>query len=539
MSADRPTSPSSRRQFLRNTSFGAGSLLAGGQLSSVLAQQQPPALVTAERLRPQILSGAMSGDVTRDAAMLWSRSDRVARMVVEYSAHENFKNAQTVVGPLALARNDYTARVDLRGLPVAQRLHYRLRFQDLQHASAWSEPVTGSLIVPGGSGRDIRFAFSGDEAGQGWGINQDWGGYRVYETMRRLQPDFFIHSGDQIYADGPLQAEVKLDDGSVWRNLVTPAKAKVAETLDDYRGNFAYNLLDANKKRFMAEVPFLVQWDDHEVRNNWYPGQTIGAAEKRYQERELDVLMQRARQAMFEYNPFRIDSADPQRVYRAFDYGPLLQVFMLDERSYRGANTPNRQTAPGADTAFLGAAQTRWLQQELLQSRATWKVIASDMPISIIVADLNQDAPPGTYEAWANGDGGKPLGRELEVAALLSFIKRNKIKNVVWVTADVHYASATYYTPEKARFADFDPFWEFVGGPLHAGTFGPGAIDPTFGPEVRYVSVPPNMKQNRPPSELLQFFGIGKIDAKTKAMTVSLHNAEGSQLFAVEIAPQA
>jgi hypothetical protein len=106
--------------------------------------------------------------------------------------------------------------------------------------------------------------------------------------------DFFIHSGDQIYADGPIQAEVKLDDGSLWRNVVTEAKSKVAQTLDDYRGNFAYNMLDASKRRFAAEVPFLVQWDDHEVRNNWYPGQLIGAAGKRYDERNIDVLAARA-----------------------------------------------------------------------------------------------------------------------------------------------------------------------------------------------------------------------------------------------------
>ncbi|MFX7620800.1 alkaline phosphatase D family protein, partial [Acinetobacter baumannii] len=89
-------------------------------------------------------------------------------------------------------------------------------------------------------------------------------------------------------------------------------------------------------------------------------------------------------------------------------------------------------------------------------------------------------------------------------------------KNVVWVTADVHYAAATYYMPEKASFTDFKPFWEFVGGPLNAGTFGPNEIDHTFGPDVRYVSVPKDMKQNRSPAELLQFFGIGKINAKTK-----------------------
>lgn len=530
-----------RRRFLRASaiaSTGAGALLTGASL----ARAQSPAIVTSQRLRPQLPSGVMSGDVTGDSAIIWSRTDRNARMLLEYSTNENFADAVRLQGPLALARDDYAARVDLRGLPAGQRVHYRVRFQDLTHASALSEPVTGSLMVPAGAqgvaSKDITFAYSGDEAGQGWGINEGWGGYRIYESMRRFRPDFFIHSGDQIYADGPIQAEVKLDDGSLWRNVVTEAKSKVAQTLDDYRGNFAYNMLDANKRRFCAEVPFLVQWDDHEVRNNWYPGQVIGKEETRYDERHLDVLAVRARQAMFEHNPFRIDSADPFRIYRAFKHGPLLEVFMLDERSYRGANSPNRQ-AGGRDADFLGPQQMRWIKQALLRSRSTWKLIASDMPISIVVPDLNPDVPKGTFEAWANADNGKPSGRELEVAELLRFIKRHDIKNVVWVTADVHYASATHYAPERAQFSDFKPFWEFVGGPLNAGTFGPGEIDRTFGPDVRFVGIPADMKQNRSPADLYQFFGIGKIDAATKVLTMSLHNVDGRELYKVELPPEA
>jgi len=180
----------------------------------------------------------------------------------------------------------------------------------------------------------------------------------------------------------------------------------------------------------------------------------------------------------------------------------------------------------------------RWLKRALRESRATWKVIASDMPLSIVVPDGNPQLPKGSVEAWANGDDGAPSGRELEVAELLRFIKRRHIANVVWVTADVHYASATRYDPARARFTDFEPFWEFVGGPLNAGTFGPGPIDRTFGPDVRFVGIPPDMKQNRPPSDGFQFFGIGRIDARTKAMTVSLHGAEGQKLFSVELPPQ-
>jgi alkaline phosphatase D len=359
---------------------------------------------------------------------------------------------------------------------------------------------------------------------------------KIYEQMRRIEPDFFVHSGDQIYADGPILGEVKLEDGTVWRNVVTPEKSKVAETLREFRGNFAYNLRDEHVRRFNAAVPSIVQWDDHETRNNWYPGQLIG--DPRYTVKNASLLAARARRAMFEYNPMRFVPEDHERVYRAFGYGPSLDVFVLDERSYRGPNTPNRQAESGPEAAFLGREQLAWLKQSLLASRATWKVIASDMPLSIVVPDLNPDVPKGTFEAWANGDDGPPLGRELELAGLLAFIKHAEIRNVVWITADVHYAAAIHYDPARARFADFTPFWEFVAGPLNAGTFGPGEMDPTFGPQVRYRSSPDGMKQNRPPTEGMQYFGGVRIDGRTDAMTVKLHNLAGEVVHRVELTPE-
>ena len=117
---------------------------------------------------------------------------------------------------------------------------------------------------------------------------------------------------------------------------------------------------------------------------------------------------------------------------------------------------------------MLGASQLATLKQRLAASRATWKVIASDMPIGVVVRDM-----PSFYEAVANGEPGAPLGRELEIADLLRFIRDRRIRNVVWITADVHYCAAHHYDPSRAKFTEFDPFWEFVAGPLNAGTFAP------------------------------------------------------------------
>ncbi len=162
------------------------------------------------------------------------------------------------------------------------RLVRRVIFQDLDYKGSYSAPVKGTFRTPPKSGRDIFFVWGGDTADQGWGINPDFGGMKIYETMRQLNPDFFIHSGDNIYADGPIQAQVTLDDDTIWKNITTPEKSKVAETLTEFRGNYIYNLLDESIKRFNAEVPILAQWDDHETRNNWYPG-----LEETLQNREL------------------------------------------------------------------------------------------------------------------------------------------------------------------------------------------------------------------------------------------------------------
>jgi alkaline phosphatase D len=177
-----------------------------------------------------------------------------------------------------------------------------------------------------------------------------------------------------------------------------------------------------------------------------------------------------------------------------------------------------------------------WLKRELANSKATWKVIASDMPLGIIV--WNDFANSKGAEAVANGQPGAASGRELEIAELLRFIKNARIDNTVWLTADVHYTAAHYYNPDKAAFQDFSPFWEFVSGPLHAGTFGPGELDPTFGPELKYVKAPtPEQGQNLPPSAGLQFFGIVDIEGASGQMTVRLMDRDDTELYKVTLDP--
>jgi alkaline phosphatase D len=470
----------------------------------------------------------MSGDVIPGAAVVWSRADRPSRMSVTWRTAERGA-ANTVTGPYAIETTDYTSRVELTGLPAGQTILYEVKFQDLSNARAWSEPITGRFRTPPAATRDIRFVWTADQVGQGWGINPEWGGLRIYDSMARLEPDFFLHSGDTVYADGPLRSEVALPDGTVWRNIVTEEKSKVAETLDEFRGQYRYNLLDEPLRRFGSTTAQIWQWDDHEVMNNWSPGKSI-QEDGRYKEKNVPLLVARATRAFLEYAPLRPSAVETERVYRRISYGPLLDVFVLDMRSYRGPNTFNRQEQEGVETEYLGAPQIAWLKSGLRQSKAVWKAIAADMPLGLLVGDGKDAQGRPRWENNANGNGA-PLGRELEIAALLRSMKRDGVRNVVWFTADVHYTAAHYYDPRKARFHDFDPFWEFVSGPMHAGTFGPGATDDTFGIQVVYQKAPPAGQSNLPPSAGMQFFGEVHIDGKTRAMTVTLRDLAGTRLF--------
>src|SRR4029077_17151441 len=93
----------------------------------------------------------------------------------------------------------------------------------------------------------------------------------------------------------------------------------------------------------------------------------------------------RAKRAFQDYTPMRFDPADPERIYRASRLGPLVEIIGGDVRSYRGANSANRQTVLSDESAILGSTQLAWLKQRLLTSTATWKIVASDLPLGLTV----------------------------------------------------------------------------------------------------------------------------------------------------------
>src|SRR5499426_2492349 len=244
-----------RRQILAGTSATLFSSLGG-----VAA---PWTSRAAER--PLVTHGVQSGDISTDSGMVWARTDRPARMLIEAATTDGLENICYASAVDALPETDFTAKALIEDLPPGQDIVYRLRFQGLSSPKVTSEPVVGRFRTAPSDRRSISFVWSGDTAGQGWGIDTSRGGMRTYATMLRNRPDFFIHNGDNVYADGPIAAEQKMPNGEIWKNIVTEEKAKPAETLAEFRANYKYNLLDRNVLAFNAEVQIFAQWDDHEV----------------------------------------------------------------------------------------------------------------------------------------------------------------------------------------------------------------------------------------------------------------------------------
>jgi alkaline phosphatase D len=469
--------------------------------------------------RPQISCGIQSGDVSAGSAVVWAHADRPARMMVECSTTESFSNIVAARSLDALPASDHTAKLAIDGLPADQDIFYRVRLADFDAGLAGQSQVGRFRTAPD-SRRSVSFLWSGDTTGQGWGIDPSRGGMQTYRTMLNNRPDFFIHCGDHIYADCPIERELKLPDGGTWRNLVTEEKSIVANDLAQFRGNYKYNFLDENFRAFHAQVPMLAQWDDHEVTNDWSPLGTADATG--YAEDGSSLMVARARRAFHEFMPIRaIPEREDGRIYRKVSYGPLLDVFMIDMRSYRDSTWNSRDDS--SDICILGAAQLAWLKRALATSDATWKVIAADLPIGLFSED-----------AIALGDG-PPDRREREIANLLSFIKRVGVRNIVWLTADMHYTAAHHYDPSRAVFTDFEPFWEFVSGPLHAGTWAPGQLDNTFGPKAMFQKG--GEGENLAPCFGLQFFGRVDIDGKTEVMTVTLKDVSDTALWSVDLVP--
>jgi len=513
---------------------GRRTTMVGGLAGGAVLFGRAPWFVPKRR---DLTSGVRSGEVTTNSAVLWSRAAEPGRMTVRL---DSGRRRRTIRGPWTDQRADLTARVHLTDLAPGREYDATIWFEE--HDGTKSAPQALRFRTAPVHAAAQSIVWSGDMNGEGWGIDHARGGMTTFRSMLDVRPDLLVHVGDTIYADEPMEETTRLLDGSTWRNDLTQEVTVVAQTLADFRGRHRYPLRDQNVRDFYAAVPTAVQWDDHETCNNWWPGELVD--DERYTvERRADVLATRGRRAWQEYQPVPVkrlvpqdgDGFVPTRLYRKIPRGQHLDLFLMDMRSYRG---PNSDADPAVvrrrlQVGLLGTEQEDWLIRELRRSTATWKIISIDQPIS---------APPSNtadLDGVSNGDDGRPLGREHEIGRILSAIKRHRITGVHFLTADVHYTAAHHYAPERAAFTDFEPFWEFVSGPLACSpfTFRSDEIDRTFGPETAFAhgkdSLNPGFVAPEPGNQ-----HFGQLDiAASGELTVKLRDGSGAVLWQTTLEP--
>ena len=195
--------------------------------------------------------------------------------------------------------------------------------------------------------------------------------------------------------------------------------------------------------------------------NNWHPSEVLG--EPSYKKNTLaNDLYVTFLQAFYKFNPTHSEDAP---LYRSQRFGKHLEIFFPDFHSQHDSNPENENLE---FSNMMGEEQLEWLKEGLKASDATWKILSSHNPLSII------SGRPGDFDAYGN-DNSQILGRENELKDLLKFIYDSSISNFSSITSDVHYMIAVKMLPESAKggFTDFKPLFEFVIGPIHAGLFGP------------------------------------------------------------------
>lgn len=172
-----------------------------------------------------------------------------------------------------------------------------------------------------------------------------------------------------------------------------------AQQLHEFWIKYRNNRADAATQSCFGETSVYVTWDDHEVEDDYLP---------------TNPLAPIGRKAFLDYWPIRSPSSEPARIYRSFRWGKAVELFILDTRQYRD---PKMGT-------MLGKSQKEWLFDGISKSTAVFKFVATSVPMA-----------GGGRDRWD----GYPKERE----EILRYINNQKLRGVIFLSADMHYAAIT------------------------------------------------------------------------------------------------
>jgi alkaline phosphatase D len=456
--------------------------------------------------RPRVSHGVVVGDVTPSSAVLWGRGDRGGTLQVKLSGGPHRR-----IEPVSVnAADDWTGQVRLSGLTPGRGYSYRVRF------GPGGRFARGSFRTPPAESKaaPVRLAFGGDVAGQN--VCRDAvEGFPIMDTIHAWRPDLFVGLGDMIYADNACTAT------GMYGNAQLPGGFGPATDLAGFWAHWRYNRADPSSQRLLANTSYIGVWDDHEVINDFGPLTDVGSGPPY----KAGVhLLPIGLQAFLDYTPI----ATAPTLYRSLRWGRHLELFVLDTRSYRDANTA--PDSPEQPKTMLGDEQLAWLKSGLARSDATWKVIVSSVPMSIPTGF----PPTNGRDGWANFD--QETGFESELLELLKFMAKNGVANPVWITTDVHFAEVFRYRPfpEHPEFA----VHEIATGPLNAGIFPNRNFDPTLNPQVLFFHGPGSPADVTSWDQAKQWFNFGTLVIGADGdLTAEVIDTAGEARFSLTLEP--
>ncbi|MDT0342336.1 alkaline phosphatase D family protein [Streptomyces litchfieldiae] len=383
--------------------------------------------------------GVASGDPTPDGIVLWTRlaPDPLAldgrggmperRVAVQWqiASDERFSRVARQGTTHAVPELGHSVHVEADGLEPGRDYFYRFR------AGGDLSPVGRARTAPDARTRrgDVSFAFASCQC---------WyeGFYTAYRHMAAEDLDFVVHLGDYLYEYG-----VGATAGVRGMELDASFQRETL-TLADYRNRHALTRLDADLQAAHQAFPWILTWDDHEVENNW-AGDIAQLDNDGLPDDTVDGFRARkaaAFQAYYEHLPLRLpqrpNGADV-RMYRRLPFGGLLDLHVLDTRSYRDDQVCGDGTKPGCDTerrdparTMLGAEQERWLLDGTARSGARWNVLANQT----LIAQVDQNPDPAVLSSGLDMWDGYTAARD----RLLTGLHESGAGNPVVLTGDIH-----------------------------------------------------------------------------------------------------
>ncbi|MCB9034739.1 MAG: alkaline phosphatase D family protein [Chitinophagales bacterium] len=356
--------------------------------------------------------GVASGDPTPNAVIIWTRvtTEDLAGTVngTWRMATDTLFNNVVQSGTFTTdSTRDFTVKIDVTGLQPYSWYFYEF-IVDGKHS------LTGrTKTAPVGGVDQLRFAFvscSNYVSGYFNGYDRIW---------ERNDIDAVLHLGDYIYEN---------NSGYLFDIRTDQEPQKEIITLEDYRLRHSTYKLDKSLMRLHQQFPFICVWDDHETTNNSY---TTGADNHTPStEGSWDVRKHAAQVAYDEWIPIRYpESDDINKIWRKKSYGDLADVFMLDTRLY-DRDKQNSDLINDTSRHLLGPEQLNWLKNELINSTATWKILAQQ----VMMGQLNPFGIVLNDDQWD--------GYQAERKRLYDIILDNNIQNVIVLTGDIHTAWA-------------------------------------------------------------------------------------------------